>query len=174
VLANAPWANYAEAVQLGGHSGNSLSIRVTGYQFPDADDPRERYSWHMVAGEARCSRGEWSFRMAALTYDESPQVSAWLREVAGWCETRSQDGTERPTIAPLSFTEPNLAFRIGDSTANALLVEVDLDLEFQPPWHRRRGAGDPFTLTVATDPDQLRRAAAEWDLERSPFPDGLP
>lgn len=31
---------------------NSPRIRVTGYQFPDAPDPAERYSWHLIGGEA--------------------------------------------------------------------------------------------------------------------------
>jgi hypothetical protein len=34
--------------------GDTVSLQVCGYQFPQADDPRQRYSWHIIAGEATC------------------------------------------------------------------------------------------------------------------------
>jgi hypothetical protein len=144
---------------------NRLTIGVTGYQFPDAPDPARRFSWHMVGGQARCEQGSWRFHWQALTCDESLRVSAWLRQAAR-SVTRQ---CELP--APLQFLEPNLMFRAlppGNGTAR---VQVSLDLEFQPPWHQRKRAGDPFTLSFATSEEQLRQAAERWDAERSPFPD---
>jgi hypothetical protein len=120
----------------------------------------------MVAGQAHCLQGEWRFRWQALTCDESPQVSAWLRAVAACC------GGQAPP-KPLDFIEPNLAFRVCDVSGDVLTVRVDLDLEFQPPWHRRRGTGDPYPLTLTTTRDALLHAATQWDEERAPFPDGL-
>lgn len=152
---------------LGRSPSDSLSIRVTGYQFPEAEDPRKRFSWHMVEGEARCSQGAWSFRMAALTCDESPLVSAWLRETAAAHESRASGHP-----APLSLTEPNLSFRVGRVMDDSIVIDVNLDVEFQPPWHRLGYAGDPFTLSLVTDVEQLRAAADEWDREQGPFPDG--
>jgi hypothetical protein len=154
-------------VLLGDSRRESLSIRVVGYQFPEAEDPRQRFSWHMVEGEAQCPEGRWTFRYAALTCDESPLVSAWLREAGAAFETRGSHPV------PLTFTEPNLSFRVGRFRSDGLDLEVGLDLEFQPPWHRSRYAGDPFPLSLPTSAHQLRTAAAEWDAERAPFPDGL-
>jgi hypothetical protein len=74
---------------------------------------------------------------------------------------------------PLRFTEPNLMFRAQPLDAGQARVQVGFDLEFQPPWHRRRGAGDPFVLSFTTGEEQLRRAAGEWDAELAPFPDGI-
>lgn len=145
-------------------TGNQLSIRVTGYQFPDAPDPRQRFSWHMVAGDARCAQGSWQFHWQALTCAESPQVSTWLRAVADSVER----GQQVPT--PLVFTEPNLALRAVPDGPDRTLVEVALDLEFCPPWHCRCRTGNPFTLSFTTIPDQLRDAAQRWDDERAPFP----
>ena len=145
---------------------NRLMIRVTGYQFPDAPDPARRFSWHMVGGEARCQEGSWQFRWQALTCDESPRVSAWLREVAGSAAQR------RALPGTLQFLEPNLMLRALSPDGNRTQIQVSFDLEFQPPWHRRRGAGDPFVLSFTTDEEQLRQAAEQWDAERLPFPDG--
>jgi hypothetical protein len=57
-------------------------------------------------------------------------------------------------------------------TDDAIVIDVELDLEFQPPWHRLPYAGDPFALSLVMDAEQLRAAADEWDRERGPFPDG--
>lgn len=144
---------------------NRLQIRVTGYQFPDALDLDKRSSWHMVGGEAHCQDGSWRFHWQALQCDESPLVSAWLTEVA---ESMIQ---RRALPEPLRFLEPNLTFRAFPQDADRVQVVVSFDLEFQPPWHRRQGAGDPFALSFTTDEEQLRQAAEQWDAERSLFPD---
>jgi hypothetical protein len=148
---------------LTGEIGDSLSLWVSGYQFPDAEDPRKRYSWHMVSGEARCAEGSWDFEWQALTCDESPRVSAWLRAAA------SNAGP-----APLTFVERNLGFRLAGDAVVGQAVEVVLDLEFLPPWNRHRNAGDPTTLRIDVDPEGLRAAADAWDEERAPFPDLTP
>jgi len=142
-------------VLLTGATGDSLSLRVSGYQFPDAEDPRKRYSWHMVSGEAGSAEGSWDFEWQALTCDESPRVSAWLRAVA------SQEGP-----APLTFLEPNLRFRLAGDDAVGLVLKVDFDLEFLPPWNRHGYTGKPTTLRIAIGSECLRAAADAWDEER--------
>jgi hypothetical protein len=142
-----------------------LTIRVTGYQFPDTPDPARRFSWHMVGGEARCQHGSWRFHWQALTCGESPRISAWLRQAA----LSVTQQAELP--APLQFLEPNLMFRALPPGKGTARIQVSLDLEFQPPWHQRQHAGDPVTLSFATGEKQLRQAAEQRDAERSPFPD---
>jgi hypothetical protein len=90
-------------------SADALTLRITGYQFPDAEDPQKRYSWHMIEGEAACPRGSWRFRFPALTCDESSRISAWLREVAGYAGRSAVSG--QPGI--LEFTEPDLRFSVA-------------------------------------------------------------
>lgn len=144
---------------------NRLTIRVTSYQFPNALDLAQRFSWHMVGGEAQCQEGSWPFHWQALTCDESPRVSAWLTEVA-------RTITQRHVLPePLRFLEPNLVFRALPVDSDRVRILVSFDLEFQPPWHRRREAGDPFTLSFTMDEGQVRGAARQWDAERAPFPD---
>ena len=149
-----------------GNGPNRLSLEVVGYQFPDALDPAERCSWHMVSGHADCEQGSWQFCWQALTCDESPRVSAWLTDSADSLRQR------RGVPQPLHFTEPNLAFHAADADSNRLRIQVSFDLEFRPPWRRHgRQAGDSFSLTFTMDEGQLRQAAAQWDVERAPFPD---
>jgi hypothetical protein len=48
----------------------------------------------------------------------------------------------------LEFTEPNLCFSVAGRQPGKAVLRVALDLEFQPPLHRRRAAGDPFCLVM--------------------------
>jgi hypothetical protein len=150
-------------------SADALTLRITGYQFPDAENPRKRYSWHLVEGEAACPQGSWSFRFPALTCGESPQISAWLRAAAD-CADRSPVGG-RPDV--LEFTEPDLRFSATECQSGEADMEIALDLEFQPPWHQRREAGDPFCLVMRLTAGQLRSAAREWDEEIAKYPASL-
>jgi hypothetical protein len=147
---------------------NLLTIRVTGYQFPDALDLARRFSWHVVSGEGRYPEGDWQMHWQALACDESPKVSAWLAGVADAIAQR------RIMPAPLQFLEPDLTFRASLAGSEQARIFVGFDLEFQPPWHRRSAAGDPFTLPLTVSEEQLRQAAGQWDAERALFPSRLP
>jgi hypothetical protein len=141
---------------------------VTGYQFPDAPDPGKRFSWHMVEGEASCADERWRFRFPALTCDESPRIAMWLIALADWLE-----GSEGDAPANLSFTEPNLFLRAAGRVGDKAALEVDVDLEFKPPWAKTERAGSPYTLRLLQSPHELRRAAAAWLNEINTYPDGL-
>jgi hypothetical protein len=160
-------------MRLADGEGNAVALWVTGYQFPDAEDPRQRFSWHMVSGAAKIADASWSFSSPALTCDETPSVSRWLRAVAEWHEHASARRASTTVPPELTFTEPNLALRVGDAATDAVTIEVDLDYEFTPPWDHHRYAGDPFTVRVRVEAEQLRRAADEWDAEAAPYPDRL-
>jgi hypothetical protein len=142
-----------------------LSLRVSGYQFPDAEDLRERFSWHMVAGSVRCAEGDWTFEWQALTCGESPVVSRWFRAVAS-----SVDAS--PHTSALKFTEPNLRFE-ATTAEGKTTVTVSFDLEFQPPWRARGGAGSPYRVHFTDVNGQLMAAADEWDADLAAYPDGL-
>ena len=160
-------------------TGDSLERHLDGYQFPDAEDPVQRYSWHMVSGRAQSMYGEWSFRWQALTCDEPPRVSEWLRRIADWMEANSGRDHGNPTRQyegrpnELWFTEPNLRFDVEGESEGRAIVRVDLDCEFRPPWHLRPGRyrGDEYPLRLLVAPDDLCQAAGDWDLEVDRFPD---
>ena len=141
--------------------GHGVDLWVAGYQFPDADDPQKRFSWHNVAGQASTAEGDWDFAFAALGCDETPRVSAWLREV------------HRGDLpAPLRFMEPNLEFAVAETQGDEVELRLSLDLEFLPPWSSHTYAGDPFVLSIAVARGDISTAADAWDEAASSFPDG--
>ena len=149
-------------------SGDSLALTVTGLQFPDANDPDQRFSWHNVAGSASLGDATWHFTFPALACDESPRVSQWLRGVAAWLD----QGAHGQPPADAAFIEPNLRFSAGraDRPTEAS-IEVTLQQEF-----RLRAADDlpgqgSTLLRLRVSSEQLQANAARWEDELRPFAD---
>jgi len=65
---------------------DAIELVVYDYQFPDAEDPHKRFSWHRVRGNATRQRHHWEFQFPA----HSP-------------------ATRRPACQPGSGTSPNTA-----------------------------------------------------------------
>ncbi|MGI8591401.1 MAG: WapI family immunity protein [Nakamurella sp.] len=112
-------------MRLGAEGGDVLDLSVVGYQFPDEDDPRKRYSWHMVQGRVGTPTETWDFRWQALTCDESPRLAGWLRKVAA----ASVHGRALPEQGParIDFTEPNLVFEVESHLLRAVVIRAELD-----------------------------------------------
>lgn len=153
--------------------GDELNLSIVGYQFPDAEDPRQRFSWNMVEGDAVHGHQRWHFRWPALTCAEPPVLVRWLRAVAAWAEV-GPGGGGGPAPAALEFTEPNLSFEVLDrSVATGVALRVGLDLELRPPGATGARAGHPTFLTLRLRPGDLRRAAQELEVDIAQYPDGL-
>jgi len=156
----------------GAEGGDVLDLSIVGYQFPDADDPQKRYSWHMIQGRADTSSEAWDFRWQALTCDEPPYLATWLREVAG----ASALGRATPAEGPgrTCFTEPNLAFEVESYLRGAVVIRAELDLEFRAPSNKlNHSLGHPSVLHISTSTAQLFAAAADWESDFLRYPDGL-
>lgn len=155
-----------------GNEADTLEIAILGYQFPDADDPRQRYSWHMITGQATSTDETWTFQYPALTCDESPRLTAWLRQVAQWLDNPGK-AMARP--GKLTFTEPNLALDLVGQPLDRVVIDVELDLEFRSPRNRtRREAGTPNLLHLTLTREALLSAASDWEQDVEHYPDLSP
>jgi hypothetical protein len=153
---------------LGRAGRDFLRLAIAGYQFPEAKDPNQRYSWYLVDGSATASGRSWDFKWQALTCDDAPLISQWLRQIASWA---SQPDSRTPPDTPW-LIEPNLQFRSVDIHQDMVELAVELDLEFLPPEHRRERhrAGNPERLTLQATPAELVTAAADFDATIALFP----
>lgn len=155
-------------MKLGSDGGDALELLIVGYQFAEAEDPRKRYSWHMVQGWARTASATWDFRWQALTCDESGRLVSWLRAVAD----AAAHGPATPATGPdrMWFTEPNLAFEVEDYQRGGVVLRVELDQEFRAPSDR---GGQRSVLRISVSPEQLATAAVELESNLRHYPDGL-
>lgn len=148
-------------------TGHGVELRVTGYQFPEAEDLALRHSWHMVEGTAVCPEGSWTFRYPALTCADTPYVATWLRRAA----RAAVAPVDAEAPAALRFTEPNLSMAVADRSSGMVALDIGLDLEFSPPWQYRRLAGTPYAVHCRLTPRRLDECAADWERETAPYPD---
>jgi hypothetical protein len=154
-------------MRLNGEEGNSVTLDIEDYQFPEAADPNQKYSWHMIKGRADRAGASRSFRYPALTCDETPKLSVWLRAVADWVEGVAE------RVEPLRFTEPNLGFDlIQEEPSTVASIRITLEQEFVAPEDTRAGKHASHVL-LAVGAAHLRAAAADWDLAFEQYPDRL-
>jgi hypothetical protein len=119
-------------MRLGSPPGDVLDLSIVGYQFPEAADPGQRYSWHMIAGRASTPLQTWELRWSALTCDESVRLTGWLVQVAE-AAARTTSDPEPALITQASFTEPDLAFAVLAVHDGQVTMRVELDLELHAP-----------------------------------------
>ncbi|RSN70280.1 WapI family immunity protein [Actinomadura sp. WAC 06369] len=74
--------------------------------------------------------------------------------------------------AGLRFTEPNLTLAVAGRSSGLVTLDVGLDLEFSPPWDHRHRAGDPYVVRCRLAPRRIEEAAADWEREIAPYPNG--
>jgi hypothetical protein len=128
-------------MRLSAPGGDMVSLHASGYQFPQADDPHQRYSWHLIAGEAARPQGQWRFQYPALTCDESP-ARVGVAAGGGRLGRRPHARCVAPP-KPLTFLEPNLRFRVAGGSPAGPVVAVDLDAEFNLTPQRHTGPAIP-------------------------------
>ena len=153
---------------LGSTRGDSLRLAIDGYQFPDHDDPRRRYSWYMVEGGATLDGQAWDFRWQALTCDTPPLLVGWLLQLEEWLTT----GTDTDPPKPPWLIEPILQFPLVRAVNGRAEISVELNLEFLPPDRRngRRGTGKPAVLTLRATAEELRQAAIDFAATIAQYP----
>ena len=159
-------------MRLGVNGDDVLDLSIVGYQFPDTDDLRKRYSWHMIQGRAGTAFEAWDFRWQALTCDESPRlarVAARGRRRIGTRPSRARGG---PAPDLLHRTQPCLRCRVLQY--DAVVITAELDLEFRAPANQGdHHVGHPNVLHIITSPEQLVAAATDWESDLMRYPDGL-
>jgi hypothetical protein len=159
-------------MRLGSPPGDVLDLSIVGYQFPEAADPGQRYSWHMIAGRASTPLQTWELRWSALTCDESVRLTGWLVQVAE-AAARTTSDPEPALITQASFTEPDLAFAVLAVHDGQVTMRVELDLELHAEINpRRMHPGGPSVLLLEVPADQLRQAASDWAGDVTRFPAG--
>ena len=109
-----------------GPAGQSLELRILGYQFPDLSDAEYDSNWLHIEGHVNHPRGIWSFRDPCLLTYEVSRLADWLDAVA----------RNESVPSEIGFTEPNLSFRVIPAARGAVL-RAYLDLEARPEWVQR-------------------------------------
>lgn len=147
-------------MKLAGTDGQSFELEVAGYQFPEESLHKYDSNWLLIRVNVEHPRGRWSAQDPSLLTSEVAELADWLEALASGASEEND----------MTFTEPNLSFRLVESAAGPAL-RVYFELEIRPSWAASRGAGmkDLWVELPLSELD-LRDAAASLrsGLERFP------
>jgi hypothetical protein len=116
------------AKQLSDTKGASLSLTVSGYQFPEIQTDWCDSNWLNITGKVEQPRGSWTFADACMLTSELASLCDWLESIAA---------SPNPSHQSICFLEPNLVFHVVRANEQAVL-RVNLSLECSPPWFESR------------------------------------
>jgi len=126
-LARHLFSRLRDHMKLTNPDGVSLTLTVTGYEFPELTSEPWDNNWLMVEGKVEHPLGAWTFHDPCLLTDELERLCGWLTTVV--TGTTVNDESE-------SFIEPNLEFRLLRLPEGAT-IRVRLAYESSPPWLAR-------------------------------------
>jgi hypothetical protein len=145
-------------MRIQGSGGQSLSVDLKGYQFPEATDYWDG-NWLMVAISANHPDGAWRTTDPSLLTFEVAELVTWLEAVA--------DGRE--VASHIRFIEPNLSFELV-RIAGVVAVRVYFELECRPEWAKSSRPIGEFWMDFAFSEGDLRDAANSLQAQLADFP----
>ncbi|HLP85838.1 MAG TPA: hypothetical protein VK157_15920 [Phycisphaerales bacterium] len=148
----------ASTMFLGTPELDRFSLRVVGYQFPQArrNCPYDR-NWLILRGEVQCGDSQWTFEDPCLLTSELTELIAWLQKPP-------QPG------ASIWFTEPLLLFEWSESDAGCLLVRLRAEALPDEVCNGRAKFDPGITLNLHVSPTELDRFAATLEGDLMKFP----
>ncbi|WP_433995750.1 WapI family immunity protein [Bradyrhizobium diazoefficiens] len=147
-------------MKLVSRDGQSLELRILGYEFPHLETAEYDSNWLVVAGEGRHPRGSWRFTHPCLLTYEAARLASWMDAAAD----------KSPCSDTCDFTEPNLKFRVLLSQERPVL-RVYFNLEARPSWASSRSAGwEDLCVEFPMEEIDLVSAAQQLRAELAPYP----
>ena len=143
-------------MRLTADNGNSIEIRVEGYEFPDvtpqgADDYDA--NWLRIHGRVVNGSDAWEFRDPCLTTWEAHALISWFREAS-----------EGNGAAAIDFIEPGLSFQVIDADARSRALTLVLTRETAQP------GNISSEISLLLPAASLARAADELASELKDYP----
>ena len=149
-------------MQLQSSDGQSFSLNVVRYEFPDEElgpnednpaDDFDRGRFLVVTISLKSPDGAWEATAPEMTTTELEQFANWLESVSNG----------HPAGIDAYFTERDLEFTLDEKTGN---LNVHLSRDFLPPWSNL----DVWTINIPIDRSSLSRAVSAIRLQLSEFP----
>jgi hypothetical protein len=144
-------------------NGNSVELRIDGYQFakrPAVPESGWDENWLIIAGCVNYGVESWAFHDPCLTTWEAQELGDWFRNAAE--ETRP---------GRIDFIEPNLSFEAEPDDGAEVRVVVTVKGESAPPdspEEIRWGTGRRLVLHMSLD--ALALAARGWQSAVAAYP----
>jgi hypothetical protein len=143
-------------LQLTGRNDHSVTLTITGYEFPNAEGLDEfDANWLVIRADVRNDDGNWRKSSACLLTSEVAALADWLDSPGG----------------ELDFIEPNLTFECIDRSADEARLIVWFELELRPDWANSGVAGQrDLSADLTVSRSELTQASRELRDQLAAFP----
>jgi hypothetical protein len=148
-------------VEFRGRLGDSVSLRIAGYQCPEITDDRWDSNWLLVDLAATVHGRSWTSRDACLLTWEVNWLADWLEAVAKREEADPDCG----------FLEPDLLIELHERSGDVAHLRVYFESQSRPSWAPCDSADmQDLWAQVSAAPQDLMQAARELREELKSFP----
>ena len=140
--------------------GQSLEIRIAGYQFAEMETEEYDSNWLRIEGSVQHPRGSWRFNDPCVLTYEAMGLASWIESLA-----------QNPSLpSEYDFLEPNLSFE-AISLEGLPMLRVYFELESRPDWARSNAAGErDLWVEFPLNELDLKAATQQWRSELSAWP----
>jgi|GEM_PF-1245311 len=154
------------------HTSCFVRLTPTGYEFRKTVGDPDDDNWLNIKGRIRSPEDVWTFHEPALQVPEAEAIGAWLRDAAAGRATPLQPEADGSTWPAVETIEPVVSVGLVRYEPTEVSVRFFLWLEAARPGRRDYlEEGDTgYFLDITTTPEELERAAAEWESELAAFP----
>ena len=141
------------------NNGEELELKVLGYQFPSNLDGDWDSNWLRIYIHVKSRSGSWQTVDPSLTTWELKKALMWFK---GILERDDEIETE------LTFTEPNLSFRLVDKTPECVKIQIHFNLESRP-----ESADDDqeYFIELSLSNKDLEKLIRDLQIEYDKFPE---
>ena len=145
-------------MHLAGPDG-SFDLTLVGYQFPHLASAPWDSNWLQVRVAVQHRRGSWTATDPCLLTYEVAGLADWLEALASGSAADPEQ----------SFLEPCLRFEVQEGPRGQLVLQACFEHELRPPWAQDL-EDENASLTLLTEPDVLRAAAADLRGQLAKYP----
>ena len=144
---------------ISGQNNQSVELKVAGYQFPDEKSDEWDANWLRIYLNVKADIGHWQTIDPSLTTWEFQSLVDWFRNLIEDVQIDS---------LRISFTEPNLAFKLLSSTESTRKVRIEFDLESRPQSVSRE---DECFVDLVLEHQEVLKVSEDLAAELQKFPE---
>lgn len=163
--------------------GAQFELRIIGYEFPMGNFGIEDDNWLVVKIKVSTPNGSWEATDPSLQTWDVARLANWLNDIADsklimypqlpapLKQLRGKAYLLTLLADELSFTEPDLHFKLMHNFRREIVIRVYFELELRPPWVRSSWAGlNDVYVDLAVTPEYLREAASALRRDLALYP----
>jgi hypothetical protein len=158
-------------MELQSPNGNSISLELLNYQFPDLHTDTNGFdsNWLIVRGSVVKDDQHWTFEDPSLLVEEAVSLGNWLSEVGSGRVLATSNKRNRLWPA-VWFTEPNLGFSVSNTNADVITLRIHLSLEATPNAAARELGIYQYFVDLDLSPSDISSAGTNWMQDVAHFP----